>query len=176
MEPVALAEPVARVGLDLNQDGQAVYVEGVDRNRDGIPDILQATSYGQPRAQAIQMAEPSGVQASPRSSAPTMAEPALAGETMPIPLRMPGPGPPPVRSAMPQPLSYGGTATFQAAAPLIQEVVREVPVRKRELHTIYREKPQVEYVEKTVDVPKVEVQERLVEVPQVLLHEPGSLE
>ena len=40
---------------------------------------------------------------------------ALAGETMPIPLRMPGPGPPPVRSAMPQPVSYGGTATFQAA-------------------------------------------------------------
>jgi hypothetical protein len=34
---------------------------------------------------------------------------------MPIPLRMPGPGPPPVRSAMPQPVSYGGTATFQAA-------------------------------------------------------------
>jgi len=41
--PDVLQAPAATVGIDTSGDGRAnIYVTGVDRNRDGIPDALQA--------------------------------------------------------------------------------------------------------------------------------------
>ncbi|CAK9020415.1 unnamed protein product [Durusdinium trenchii] len=208
MEPVAV-EPMARVGLDLNQDGQAdVYVEGVDRNRDGIPDILQQATTcecgnifaadarfcrkcGKPRPlpKAVHLDVPPTVPQAYQGAPVTMPTPmpltsqhfapqvSTFAATPPSPARVPTysaapqPGPPVTTyTTAPQPILQPVT-TYVSPQPVIQEVVREVPVKKRELRTIYRERPQVEFVQKTVDVPKVEVKERLVEVPQVLLHE-----
>ncbi|CAE7531714.1 unnamed protein product [Symbiodinium natans] len=145
-EPVVPVEPVTNVP---NEDGGRpdVVAQGLDRNRDGFPPRLQAPmSHG---CGNTYMAAPVAV---PQAACPVYLAPPQVMATGPTLLQV----------AQPQ---------VNVVKPVIQEVVREVPVHQRELHTIFRERPQVEFVEKAVEVPKVEVQERVMEVPQVLLHE-----
>merc|ERR1719379_167906 len=62
------------------------------------------------------------------------------------------------------------TLTAAPAAPM-QEVVKTVEKRQVEYHTVIREQPQIEMVERQVEVPTVEVREKIEEVPQVLIQE-----
>lgn len=48
-------QPIAKIGIDANGDGRANFmVAGIDRNRDGIPDVLQQSPYGGQGPQALQ--------------------------------------------------------------------------------------------------------------------------
>jgi len=60
---------------------------------------------------------------------------------------------------------------YDVPRPMVQEVVKEVARDVTEHHTVIREAPQLEMIEKRVEVPMVHVSERVVEVPATLVQE-----
>eukprot|EP00927_Polykrikos_kofoidii_P026122 TRINITY_DN23319_c0_g1_i1.p1 TRINITY_DN23319_c0_g1~~TRINITY_DN23319_c0_g1_i1.p1 ORF type:complete len:844 (+),score=136.31 TRINITY_DN23319_c0_g1_i1:140-2671(+) len=121
---------------------------------------VAAPSFGQPMVQPVPRLVT--MQPAVMLPSPVVTQPPVANTvTVQPPVQVLGPVvvPPPQR------------VVVQNVQPVLQEVVREVPRSQHELHTIFRGRHDVEYVEKPVMCPVVECQDVIEEVNTVLMQE-----